>query len=56
MSEFSTVTFRLPAALREKIKEAADAEDRSEASMIRRLLGEAMAVTEDPADEEGEEP
>ena len=38
----ATVTFQLPETLREQIKAMAAFEDRSEASMIRRLLGDAL--------------
>ena len=38
----ATVTFQLPETLREQIKAMAAFEDRSEASMIRRLLSEAL--------------
>ena len=53
--EQSTVTFKLPKTLRDKIKAMAAFEDRSESSMIRRLLGEALSVETTDNDEEGEQ-
>lgn len=53
-NETTTITFKLPFSLREKIKAEAVKEDRSEASMIRRLLSEALDVTNEEVDEEPE--
>jgi len=44
--ELSTITFRLPATLREKIKIQAAAEERSESSFIRFHIGEIFKMTE----------
>jgi len=47
MSENSTITFRLPTAFREKIKEQAKAEERSEGAFIRFHLGKMFSLGED---------
>lgn len=41
-TELTAITFKLPVDLREKIKTAAKAEDRSESSFIRRALAAAF--------------
>lgn len=48
--DVSTITFRLPTVLREKIKEQAKIEERSEGAFIRFHLGKFLAM----ADEETE--
>lgn len=52
MSEISAITFRLPAALREKIKEQAKAEERSEGGFIRFHLARVLSVESDGTDAE----
>lgn len=44
--ELATITFRLPATLREKIKTQAAAEERSESGFIRFHIGEIFKMTE----------
>lgn len=44
--DFATITFRLPATLREKIKAQAAAEERSESGFIRFHMGEIFKMTE----------
>ena len=55
--DVSTITFRLPASLREKIKEQAKNEERSEGAFIRFHLAQMLAVadesTNDDLQEEG---
>jgi len=55
--DVSTITFRLPATLREKIKEQAKAEERSEGGFIRFHLARVLSVESDneDADIEAEE-
>jgi len=52
--DLATITFRLPAALREKIKTQAAAEERSESGFIRFHIGEIFKMTEDETQVEGE--
>ena len=44
--DLATITFRLPSALREKIKSQAAAEERSESGFIRFHIGEIFKMTE----------
>ena len=55
--EIATITFRLPATLREKIKTQAIAEERTESGFLRFHLGEffKMAESETAIEEEGAE-
>lgn len=46
-NELATITFRLPADLREKIKAQAAAEERSESGFIRFHIGEIFKMTEE---------
>jgi len=50
--EQTAISVKLPASLRAKLKAAAEAEDRSEASFVRyhigRMLGEFIEVDRDP--------
>ena len=51
--DVSTITFRLPASLREKIKDQAKSEERSEGAFIRYHLAQLLAVADgDTEDEE----
>ena len=52
--ELATITFRLPAALREKIKTQAAAEERSESGFIRFHIGEIFKMSEEETEVEGE--
>lgn len=45
--DISTITFRLPATLREKIKTQAASEERTESGFIRFHIGEIFRMTED---------
>ena len=45
--DIATITFRLPAPLREKIKIQAAAEERSESGFIRFHIGEIFRMTEE---------
>lgn len=55
--ELTTITFRLPTSLREKIKEQANAEERSEGAFIRFHLGRMFAMTEtDTVEDEEPQP
>lgn len=54
-NQLTAITFRLPAALREKIKAAAIAEGRSESGYIRFHLGQLVAMTEAETEVTGEE-
>jgi hypothetical protein len=54
--ELTTITFRLPATLREKIKDQAKSEERSEGAFIRFHLAQMLAVTDVQTDEEELEP
>ena len=53
--ELSTITFRLPASLREKIKNQASAEERSEGAFIRFHIGKMLEVSDDEAEVNEEE-
>jgi hypothetical protein len=53
--ELATITFRLPAALREKIKIQAAAEERSESGFIRFHIGEIFKMTEAETNVEGDQ-
>jgi hypothetical protein len=53
--ELSTITFRLPTSLREKIKTQASAEERSEGAFIRFHIGQMLAVSEDETEVNEEE-
>ena len=44
--ELATITFRLPATLREKIKTQAAAEERSESGFIRFHIGQIFSMAE----------
>ena len=50
--ELTTITFRLPSALRERIREAAKNDDRPEGSWIRYRLAQLLAVDEGDVDDE----
>lgn len=52
--ELATITFRLPAKLREKIKTQATAEERSESGFIRFHIGEIFKMSEEETQVEGE--
>jgi len=52
--DLATITFRLPAALREKIKAQAIAEERSESGFIRFHIGEIFKLTEEETTVEDE--
>jgi Arc/MetJ-type ribon-helix-helix transcriptional regulator len=54
--DVSTITFRLPASLREKIKEQAKAEERSEGAFIRYHLAQLLAVADEDTGDEDSEP
>lgn len=45
--DLATITFRLPASLREKIKTQAAAEERSESGFIRYHIGQIFRMTEE---------
>jgi len=45
--ELATITFRLPAALREKIETQAASEERSVSGFVRYHLGALVGVTDD---------
>ena len=45
--EITTITFRLPSTLREKIQNQAAAEERSESGFLRFHLGEFFRMSED---------
>jgi hypothetical protein len=53
--ELATITFRLPAALREKIKSQAASEERSESGFIRFHIGEIFKMSEDETEVEGDQ-
>lgn len=53
--ELTTITFRLPSALRERIREAAKNDDRPEGSWIRFQLAQLLAVDEGEMGDEGTE-
>jgi Arc/MetJ-type ribon-helix-helix transcriptional regulator len=57
--ELATITFRLPATLREKIKTQAAAEERSESGFIRFHIGELFRMSEEETaispEQEGEQ-
>ena len=53
--ELATITFRLPAALREKIETQAAAEERSVSGFVRYHLGALVGVSEEEAKTEGEQ-
>lgn len=51
--DITSITFRLPATLRDKIREAARLDDRPEGSWIRNRLGQLLSVESDcDADDE----
>ena len=50
--DVTTISFRLPAALREKIKDQAKAEERSEGAFIRFHLAQMLAVADEPTDDD----
>jgi len=52
--DIATITFRLPATLREKIKTQAAAEERSESGFIRFHIGQMLAMSEAETDIDGE--
>jgi hypothetical protein len=53
-NDLATITFRLPASLREKIKSQAAAEERSESGFIRFHIGEIFKMSEEETEVEGE--
>ena len=53
-NEIETISFRLPASLRQKIKAQAATEERSESGFIRFHIGEIFKMTEDETQVEGE--
>jgi len=54
--ELTTITFRLPLSLREKIQERAAAEERSESAFIRFYIGKLLSMTEAECELANEEP
>lgn len=52
--DIATITFRLPASLREKIKTQAAAEERTESGFIRFHIGEIFKMSEAETAVDGE--
>lgn len=50
--DVTTITFRLPASLREKIKDQAKREERSEGAFIRFHIADLLSVADEEIDEE----
>ena len=53
--EITAISFKLPSALRQKIKDAAKAEERSESGYLRFHLGELFKMSEAESAVEDEE-
>ena len=53
---FTTITFRLPSEMREKLKLRATDEERSEGGFIRFHLANILATSEACEDEDAEQP